>query len=176
MKRAYRIMEIGNPVLRAKAAPLPLAAVRTPAFRALVKDMFKAMHAAKGIGLAAPQIGKSIRLAVIEVPPSRTPHGFPKTVLVNPVILSRSKKTVTGWEGCLSFPPMRGIARRYAAIKVSYCDARGRHIVRTIKGFPAVVFQHEIDHLNGIIYVDRLTSTKTLTTEAELAKRMRGER
>jgi len=171
----YPLTELGNPILRAKAKPLPPAYLKTAAFKKLVKDMFYTMHRAQGVGLVAPQIGKSIQLAVIEV--RKTKHRsrsapFPRTVLVNPVITWRSKELVHSWEGCLSFKDLRGLATRHKEIKVSYLDEKGKKISRKLKDFPAIVFQHEIDHLNGHVYLDRVADMRAVMTLNEFKKRI----
>lgn len=173
MKR-YPIAELGDPVLRAKCKLVARAEIKTPAFRRLLVDMFFTMHEENGIGLAAPQIGISKRLAVIEIYENKNRRKvsfFPKTVLINPRILRRSKKTVPSLEGCLSFMGIRGVARRSVAIEVAYTDENGKNIRRTLSGFPAVVFQHEIDHLDGLVYLDRVADIKTVMTEKEYQKR-----
>lgn len=173
MKR-YPITELGDPNLRAKTKPVTRAEIQSPGFKRLIADMFFTMHAENGIGLAAPQIGISKRLAVIELYENQNRKHitlFPKTVLINPRILRRSKKTVQSLEGCLSFMGIRGVARRSAAIEVAYTDEHGKNIRRTVTGFPAIVFQHEIDHLDGLVYLDRVADVKTIMTEKEYFKR-----
>ncbi len=132
------------------------------------------MHRARGVGLAAPQTGKDMSLAVIEVRktklrPDVTP--FPKTIVINPKIISHSRKMEYDWEGCLSLENVRGLVQRHKEIIAEYQDDLGKKTVRKLKGFQARVFQHEIDHLNGVLYVDRMDDMRTLTTLKEFEKR-----
>jgi peptide deformylase len=165
----------GNPILRMKAKRVASQKIGTPAFEHLIQAMFFTMRRVGGVGLAAPQIGKSIQLAVIEIEPtSLRPRigAMGPTVIINPVIVSHSKKRVYDWEGCLSFTDARGLVPRYAEIVVTYLDRAGEKRKVRLKGFQARVFQHEIDHLNGAVYVDRMTDMKSLMTVAEFRKRV----
>lgn len=159
--------QFGNPILRTKSRPVPAAYLKTAAFKNLVKQMFYTMREAKGVGLAAPQINKSLRLAVIGVPAFRF-----RRVLVNPKITWHSKSRILDWEGCLSFVDGRGQVPRWSAIKVEYMDENGKKIKERYDGYAARIFQHEIDHLNGFVYVDRMTDMRTLMTYGEFMKRI----
>lgn len=173
--KKYILTQFGNPVLRKEAKRLLLDTVHTSAFRQLVKDMFFTMHKEQGIGLAAPQIGKSLRLAVLGVRPTKfrpTLHPVAPAVMVNPKILHASREVEDDWEGCLSFPDGRGVVPRSTSIAVEYWDENGEHVQKTVTGFAARVFQHEIDHLHGILYVDRMRNMRTLCTLAEYEKRV----
>lgn len=157
---------LGDPVLRAPAKSVSLSFIRSAKFRRLIGEMFHTMRRAEGVGLAAPQVGLSVRLAVIEVRPTKHRPGLaalPKTVIVNPRIVRQSKNTMNDWEGCLSFPGVRGAVPRSEWIEVEYHDETGRRLRNTLRGFPARVFQHEIDHLEGLIYIDRMPDLKTLS-------------
>jgi peptide deformylase len=126
---------------------------------ALVIDMFDTMHAAGGAGLAAPQIGVPLRVVVfgfdkIERYPDAPP--VPPTVLVNPVLTPLSDEMEEGWEGCLSVPGLRGVVSRYARLRYTGVDPRRQPIDRTVDGFHARVVQHEVDHLDGILYPMRV--------------------
>jgi peptide deformylase len=128
---------------------------------ALLKDMFDTMEAEDGAGLAAPQIGVSLRVAIFGFDTNpRYPdcHAIPKTVLINPKITPLSEEKEDGWEGCLSVPGMRGIVSRYTQIRYTGFNASGNAIDITAEGFHARVVQHECDHLDGIIYTQRLTN------------------
>ncbi len=149
--------------------------LRTRTFTALVRKMFSTMHAANGVGLAAPQVGRDMSFAVIEARKTKLrPDAAPlaKTVIVNPRIISHSRKMEYDWEGCLSLESVRGLVPRYKEITVECEDASGKKILRKLKGYHARVFQHEIDHLNGILYVDRMDDMRTLVTQKELEKRV----
>ena len=152
------ILKMGDPRLL-RVAP-PVTAFDTPELHRLVQDMFDTMEAAQGAGLAAPQIGVDLQLVIFgftrnerypEAPP------VPQTVLVNPVITPLSDELVDGWEGCLSVPGLRGMVPRFARIRYTGFDARGRPIERDADGFHARVVQHECDHLIGRLYPTRMT-------------------
>ena len=180
--------EFGDPILRRRAKPVPHALLAKPGFQKFLKQMFFTMHRADGVGLAAPQIGLPLRLAVIEVGPRRANGKWQraqqktkntkrktrnnKIVLINPEIIHASKEKSYDWEGCLSLVGVRGRVPRPRKITVQYVDERGMKNVRTISGFLARVFQHEIDHLNGSLFVDRMEDMKTLMTVGEMQKRL----
>ena len=133
------------------------------------------MRRVGGVGLAAPQINRSIQLAVIEIKKSDIrPDVIPlkTTVIINPEITSYSKEENNDWEGCLSFPGVRGLVPRAKAITVKYLDEFGKAYILKLKGFQARVFQHEIDHLNGIVYVNRMEDMRTLMTFDEFKQRI----
>ncbi len=170
--------EFGNPILRMRAQKVPQKLFGTPFLRALVKEMFKAMHKAVGVGLAAPQVGYSLQLAVIEVRKTKLrPHvvPFPPTVVINPVIVEKSTKVLTDWEGCLSLLAVRGIVPRSKSITVVFFDEFGKKKKLKLTGFQARVFAHEIDHLKGKLYVDRMRSMETLMTLGEFNTRVLGK-
>ena len=162
--------KFGNPILREKAHP-----VSKKVSVQFIKSMFYTMKRANGVGLAAPQVNKSWRLAVVEIKKTKTrPEVEPlgKTVIINPQIFNPSKEMVNDWEGCLSLPGIRGSVPRHKKITVKFTDnAGGKHILR-LTGFQARVFQHEIDHLNGVLYIDRMRDLKTLMTSDEFKKRV----
>lgn len=165
--------QFGNPILRKKAKKIPLRKVLTPAFKRLIHDMFATIQDI-GIGLAAPQIGKSIQLAVIDIHslPHR-PHGIPmRRVLINPEIVRYSRKTESEYEGCLSCEGIRGSVPRSSRVEVCYYNEKSERCQEVATGLFAKVLQHEIDHLNGILYVDRMKNITTLMTVQEYSKRI----
>lgn len=166
--------QFGDPILRKKAKKVPKAKVKDPKFQQLIRRMFFTMYR-HGVGLAAPQVGVSLQLAVVGLKyNSLRPlvKEIPPAVIINPDIIYRSKETENDWEGCLSLPGVRGLVPRHKKIKVRYIDERGAEHTVTVKGFHARVLQHEIDHLNGILYVDRMRDMKTLITTDEFRKRV----
>lgn len=174
MKRLARTY-FGNPLLRQKSRPVPLAEITKPTFQKLIQKMFFTMRAVGGVGLAAPQVGLPFQLAVIKI--GRTPtrkdlSALPRTVIINPKIERRSKGMTDGWEGCLSLRSVRGLVPRNKEITVSYYDEHAKRQRRKVTGFEARVFQHEIDHLNGTLYVDRMPDMKSLMTLDEYTKRI----
>ncbi len=167
--------EFGNPVLRRKSRPVKPAFLKTPQFKALYRAMIKTMRSAEGVGLAAPQIELPLRIAVMEIHPTTArPHAKKKgpLVIVNPRILSYSKETANDWEGCLSCRGIRGKVPRARRIVVSYLDADGKRKIEEASGLWARIFQHEIDHLNGIVFVDRMPNMHHLMTTHEYRKRV----
>lgn len=165
--------QFGDPILRKKAKRVALKVINTPVFKTLIRDMFATIQDI-GVGLAAPQIGQSIQLAVIDIHPlSHRPHVIPeKRVIINPKITRYSKNKELGYEGCLSCDGVRGQVPRAGEVVVEYCDEEGVKHQETVHGLLARVFQHEIDHLYGILYVDRMSDMRTLMTVQEYEKRI----
>lgn len=155
----------GNPILRKRAKSVPRSLVGTIALENLIETMFFTMYHAQGIGLAAPQIGESLQLAVIGIEGE-------EIVIMNPKILAYGTKKDNIWEGCLSLPGVRGVVPRPTSIVAQYMDEQGETIKWKVEGFLARVFQHEIDHLNGTVYVDRMEDMKTLFAEDEYMERV----
>lgn len=165
-----KILEIGNPVLRNPAKAIN--DVKNEEIIQLAKDLTVTAQSANGVGIAAPQVAKSYRLFIMASRPSiRYPHA-PKmspTAVINPVILEHSTEKVKDWEGCLSVPNVRGLVPRYKEIKVEYTDIEGNKKQQILTDFVARIFQHELDHLDGILFSDRVES-KDLYTEEEYQK------
>ena len=143
----------------------PVRAFDTPALHSLIADMFETMEAARGAGLAAPQIGVGLQLVIFgftrnERYPDAPP--VPRTVLLNPVITSLGDATEEGWEGCLSVPGLRGVVPRHARIRYQGFDPKGQPIDREAEGFHARVVQHECDHLIGRLFPTRMTDLTRL--------------
>ncbi|MCB1177045.1 MAG: peptide deformylase [Leptospiraceae bacterium] len=157
-----KVLRLGNPELRKVSQPIEESEVGTKEFKRIIRDMFETMRFESGIGLAAPQIGILKRLVVIgsEEENPRYPKADRLTdhILINPVIthLEPSKEGDGFWEGCLSVPGMRGYVERPEKIQIEYYDEKWNHIKKIVEGFPAIVYQHECDHLDGVLYVDRL--------------------
>jgi len=165
------IVRIGHPVLREVAAPVDdLGAVQ-----GLIGDLVETMRAASGAGLAANQIGVPLQVCVIEVrtPNPRYPYkpAIPLTVLINPRVEPLSDETFANYEGCLSVPDLRGVVDRYVEVRVQALDRDGAPIDCVVRGLSAGTFQHETDHLNGTLFVDRVTDTRTLCTWSEFRER-----
>jgi peptide deformylase len=152
------VLRMGHPVLRERAKPVEQFA--TPELRELLQDMVDTMKAQNGAGLAAPQIGVSQRMVIFGVEKNpRYPDAeeVPFTVLVNPKIVHLTREIEEGWEGCLSVPGLRGLVPRYTRLQYSGFDVEGNPIERVAEGFHARVVQHECDHLDGILYPQRMT-------------------
>jgi peptide deformylase len=159
-----KVARIGNPVVRTAAREVPKSAITSPELQRLIDDMIETMHEYDGVGVAATQVHVSLRLAVIEVSPSdeRSRDGVPLTVLVNPVVTPLGDETVDGWEGCLSVPDLRGTVPRHRRVRLSALDRRGKTYTVEAEDFFARVIQHECDHLDGSVYLDRMRDMRSL--------------
>ena len=166
-----KIIRMGHPTLRQVAAPYPVDKLGTPEFDRLIEDMIDTLHDYGGIGLAAPQINEPVRVALIELPAGPSRYGeleaIPLTVFVNPVLEPLPGPSAGYWEGCLSVPGLRGFVERPQALRVSALDRSGAPIRLEPRGFLATVFQHEFDHLDGRLYVDRLKDPTLLAFDEE---------
>jgi peptide deformylase len=167
-----KVARIGHPVIRTPARELSPAEIASPEIQRLIDDMIVTMHEYDGVGLAAPQVHASLRLAVIELPESdqRGEAAVPLTVLVNPVVTPVGEKRLQGWEGCLSIPDLRGIVPRAARIKLAALDREGQPWSVDADGFFARVIQHECDHLDGRVYLDRMAGMRSLSFIRELER------
>jgi peptide deformylase len=166
------VLKMGHPLLRKVAAPV--TAFGTRELLELVRDMDDTMRSLNGAGLAAPQIGVSLRVVIFEV--TRNPRypdagEVPYTVLINPELTPLGDDTEDAWEGCLSVPGLRGLVPRYRGLRYRGYDANGLPIDRSVEGFHARVVQHEVDHLDGILYPMRLRSLHDLGYEDTLFPR-----
>ncbi len=161
------IVTVGDPVLRARAREVTADELRTPAVQGLIDDLIDTMRAAGGAGLAAPQIGESLRIFVVEVDHNpRYPYKppIPLTVVVNPVVEPVDPETVEINEGCLSVPGLRGTVDRHVTVRVRSLDRDGAEHDEVRRGLTAGTFQHETDHLDGILFLDRVRDPTTFTT------------
>jgi peptide deformylase len=171
-----KIIRMGHPTLRKRARALALDELESPELRRLVADMIDTLHDAGGIGLAAPQIDEPVRLAIVEISGGPSRYGdiptMPLTVFVNPDIEVVDPATAGYWEGCLSVPGLRGFVERPQYVRVTYRDLDGRQHALELKGFLATVFQHEFDHLDGVLYIDRMSDSRKLVFEDEYVKHL----
>jgi len=160
-----KVARIGHPVVRAKSRELSGDEIRSPAIQRLIDDMVVTMHEYDGVGLAAPQVHHSLRLAVIEIPAhdERAEDAVPLTVLVNPRVTTLGSEMVQGYEGCLSIPGLRGEVPRWARLRLEAHDREGRPYVIEAEDFFARVIQHEYDHLDGSVYLDRMEGMRSLS-------------
>src|SRR5688500_102590 len=163
-----KVARLGHPVLRAKALPVSPAEIKSPRIQRLIDDMFETMSEYAGIGLAAPQVHESVRLFVAGVRDAEvtTPMGddsdMPFITILNPEIVPIGEARTEGWEGCLSIPDIRGKVPRPDTIRLRAFDRKARRIELVASGLPARVIQHETDHLDGVLFFDRMTSFETL--------------
>jgi peptide deformylase len=166
-----QVVRIGDPVLRRVA--VPIVDPTSPGIRELADSMVETMIQAPGVGLAAPQVGHSLRLIVMRVIADRAAaaeDAEPERImaLINPEIEALGPETELGWEGCLSVPPFRGIVPRFSRVGFRGFLTDGTRIEGEARGFQARILQHEVDHLDGIIYLDRMTDLKSLGYDEEL--------
>ncbi len=167
-----KVARLGNPVLRVKARPVEPSEIQRPAFQKLIDDMIETLSEYHGIGLAAPQVHESLRLIVVGIQHDDDDDESKIEVvpLINPEITATGSEIVDGWEGCLSIPEIRGRVPRATEIRVRALDRRGRPFNRALQGFPARVAQHEADHLDGVLFIDRMRSLDSLTYLDEYGK------
>lgn len=168
-----KVARLGHPVLRRVAAPVAPSEIRSAETQRLIDDMVETMREYSGAGLAATQVHVLKQICVIEVhgnPRYPDAPAIPLTVLINPVVTPLTEEMEDGWEGCLSVPDMRGVVPRFSSVRLEAWDREGRKIDVVAKEFFARVIQHEIDHLNGMVYLDRMRDLSTLTHLAEWNK------
>ncbi len=169
-----KIIRMGHPNLRNVAEPVPTEAIGSSELNRLIDDMVDTLHDYGGIGLAAPQIDEPYRLAIIEIPGGPGRYGeidaFPLTVFINPIITVVDEATAGYWEGCLSVPGLRGYVERPQHIRIDYTDIDGNPGNLEFQGFWATVFQHEFDHLDGRLYIDRISDSSKLVFEEEFVR------
>lgn len=160
-----KVARMGHPVLRARARQLERAEIAGAVVQKLIDDMIDTMFEYRGVGLAAPQVHHSVRLFVAsldedEAPKSSDPDPI---VLINPEIVAAAPDTLEDWEGCLSIPDIRGRVSRARSVKVRALNRKGERIELDAKDFQARVIQHEYDHLDGVLFFDRMKSFESLT-------------
>lgn len=161
------IVRLGHPAIRGGAEPVTPEELARQEIRKLIDDMIDTMRDADGVGIAAPQVDVNKQIIVIEVESDnpRYPErgNVPLTVIINPEILNPSREKELGWEGCLSIPGLRGVVPRHRALEVKGLDREGKPVHYHAEGFFARVIQHEVDHLNGNVYLDAMPDMQTLT-------------
>ena len=157
-----KVARMGHPVLREHARPLDKSDIKSAAIQKLIDDMIDTMHEYHGVGLAAPQVHEGLRVfvALLDDDPDAKSD---TAVIINPEIVPNGSAVEEGWEGCLSIPDIRGMVSRYTDIRLKALDRAGRSIELPLKNFPARVAQHETDHLDGVLFFDRMKSFETLT-------------
>lgn len=171
MSKIPEIIQLGNPLLRATAQPVQK--IEDPSLQSLIQDLITTTIDHNGVGIAAPQVAQSLQLIIIASHPTpRYPHApqMEPTAMINPQIVNYSGEPEKGWEGCLSVPGIRGLVPRYPQIAIEYTDIHGQGCRQELTGFVARIFQHEYDHLQGIVFLDRVESTQEMITEQEYQK------
>ena len=171
------IARVGHPVLRERAREITAEELRSPRVQALIDDMIDTVRAADGAGLAANQVHEAVRVAVVEVRPGNPRYPYkppvPLTVMVNPVLQPVGDETAQINEGCLSVPDLRGTVERFVTVRVRYLDRDGAEQEELRRGLTAGTFQHEVDHLDGILFLDRVRDPSTFTTWEEFDRHHR---
>ncbi|MEE2961377.1 MAG: peptide deformylase [Myxococcota bacterium] len=162
-----KIAQIGHPILRTKAQPLTLEELASPEIQLFIDNLVETMRDARGAGLAANQVHKPIQICAIEVQDNpRYPYkpNIPLTILVNPTIKVLNQDTFQNFEGCLSVSNLRGIVERYLGIEIQFWNRKGRQETLEVRGLTAGTYQHEVDHLEGRIFLDRVSDSTSLCT------------
>jgi peptide deformylase len=158
-----KVARMGHPILRAKARPVEVAEIRGASMQQLIDDMLETMEEYRGVGLAAPQVHEGVRVFVAVLEPGENQEGGEPVVVINPQITPVTREIVEDWEGCLSIPDIRGRVPRAREITVRAHDRTGDRIELQAHDFAARVIQHETDHLDGVLFVDRMRSFESLT-------------
>ena len=168
MFKDFNIAQIGHPILRNKTKDVPINEIKSENTQKIIEKMIKTMRKHNGAGLAANQIYEPIRICIIEVldnPRYKHLNTIPLKVLINPkVIIKKDTATFNSYEGCLSVPNLRGKVKRYNTINVTYYTMDAKKITEDIKGLESIVYQHEIDHLDGYLFTDKVEDNSTLVT------------
>jgi peptide deformylase len=157
-----KVARMGHPVLRQRAKALTAADLRDPLIQKFIDDMIDTMHEYHGVGLAAPQVHEELRVFVALLDEDPGPE-IEASVVINPEIVPVTEEKEEGWEGCLSIPDIRGMVPRYTDITLRGLDRAGKKVELSLKKFAARVAQHETDHLDGVLFFERMSSLKTLT-------------
>jgi peptide deformylase len=168
-----KVARMGHPVLRARAREIDRSELKQPSMQKLIDDMIDTMHEYHGVGLAGPQIHEGLRIFVAAITPDNEEPLSPEhepMVLINPVVTAVGNEIVEDWEGCLSIPDIRGRVPRARTIRVTAMDRHGGKIDITVHDFPARVIQHETDHLDGVLFLDRMRTFESLAFLEEYAR------
>ena len=172
-----KIAQLGNPILRERAREVDPGELEAAETQRFIDDLVETMRDANGAGLAANQVYRPIRIAAVEVAPNNPRYPYkppiPLTIVVNPVIEPLTGETFENYEGCLSVPNLRGVVDRFAEVRIKGLDRHGKSFERIARGLTAGTFQHECDHLDGYVFVDRVKDPKTLCTQVEFERHQR---
>lgn len=171
MSELIQILQLGDPILRQEATWVENT--QDESIQNLIDDLTVTVTQANGVGIAAPQVSASYRLFIVASRPNlRYPHApfMEPTAMINPRIIAHSAEMIPGWEGCLSVPGLRGLVPRYQAIEVSYTDRNGQLQKQELTDFVARIFQHEYDHLDGVLFIDRIENYLNIITEDKYQK------
>lgn len=173
MAEVMKIAELGNPILRLLSQPV--TDVADPDVQTLIDNLIHTAIQTNGVGIAAPQVAKSFQLFIVASRPNlRYLHApiMEPTPMINPQIIAMSDEQAVGWEGCLSVPGLRGQVKRAKEVEVRWCDRYGKEHQQVFTDFVARIIQHEYDHLNGKVFIDRVATTMDLMSESEYHARV----
>lgn len=168
-----KIAQVGAPVLRQRAREITPEELASPEIQTFIDDLVETMRDASGAGLAAIQVYRPIRIVALEVQDNpRYPYkpNIPLTVLVNPVLTPLTEERFDNYEGCLSVPDLRGVVSRFAELRIQALDRHGQTIDQRVRGITAGTYQHEVDHLDGTLFIDRVTDPATFSTWKEFQR------
>ncbi len=169
-----KVIRMGHPTLRQTAQDVPLSEIQSEEFKILVQDMYDTMKSEGGLGIAAPQIDVSLKVALIELPENNSRYGdhsgTPLMIIINPVITILDEAQQGFWEGCLSVPGLRGYVERPRKVQIDFVNLEGEKKQIIAEDFLATVFQHELDHLFGKLYIDRITDTTKISYNEEFTQ------
>lgn len=171
MPNLLQIAQLGDPILRQKAKSI--SDITDHKIQKLIDDMLTTVMEVNGVGMAAPQVFQSLRIFIMASHPNpRYPYApeMDPTAIINPKIVSHSTEVEKDWEGCLSIPGIRALVPRWKTVTVTYQTRTGEKVSAVYTDFLAKIFQHELDHLNGLVFLDRITSSKDIYTEQEFQK------
>lgn len=173
-----QVVEIGDPVLRQRAREVTPEEITSPEIQRLIDDLVETKRATNGAGIAAPQVGESVRVAIVEVEEGNPRYPYkppePLTVIINPILELVGDESFDVIEGCLSVPNLRGTLPRHLAVRVRYLDREGNEHEETKHGLTAGTYQHEVDHLDGVLFVDR-ADPRTFATWQQFDRHQRAE-
>ncbi len=172
MSKKLKIVELGDKILRTRAKVVSGKALKTKEFQNFIDDLIKTCDLSSGVGIAAPQVNEGLRVFILWSRTTKKRKNIPKLgpiAVINPKIVSASKRIIKSYEGCLSIPGIRGLVPRHKSIDVEFTTREGEKLRLTLEDFPARIFQHEYDHLNGIVFLDR-TNPKDIVTEREYVR------
>jgi peptide deformylase len=168
-----QVAKLGESILRKKARQVTEEEIGTMEFQTFLDDLLESMNFHDGVGLAAPQVFRSQRVVAVEVPPEldESGLGLAPSIFINPEVAVIGERIEEDWEGCLSLKDLRGLVVRPHAIMLRALDRSGNRVEKELNGYPARVIQHEVDHLDGIVFVDRMADLSSLTFARELERR-----
>ena len=173
MPEVLTVSQLGDPALRQIAQPI--YNIEADWAQTLIDRLMETLVRSNGVGIAAPQVAEAYRLLIVASRPNPRYPNAPEmepTVMINPRLVNHSSEVVKDWEGCLSVPGIRGLVPRYRAIEIEYTDRQGKLQHQQLSDFVARIFQHEFDHLNGMVFLDRLESVQDIITDQEYLKRV----